>query len=99
MLSNWYIKFAAIVALIMIAHSAARAQPWEGWPYRPEYAFGWGYLPLLGFGYNWRYPNVVEVPAYVVTAEDIAYCARRFRTYDPVSQTYLGRDGYRYPCP
>jgi hypothetical protein len=30
---------------------------------------------------------------------DIAYCARRFRSYDPDSQTYLGRDGRRHPCP
>jgi hypothetical protein len=28
----------------------------------------------------------------------IAYCARRFRSYDPVSQTYLGRDGQRHTC-
>ena len=30
---------------------------------------------------------------------DVAYCARRFRSYDPNSQTYLGRDGRRHPCP
>ena len=29
----------------------------------------------------------------------IAYCARRFRSYDPRSQSYLGRDGQRHPCP
>jgi hypothetical protein len=29
----------------------------------------------------------------------IAYCARRFRSYDPDSQTYLGRDGRRHSCP
>lgn len=28
-----------------------------------------------------------------------AYCAQRFRSYDPASRTYLGRDGYRHPCP
>lgn len=27
------------------------------------------------------------------------YCARRFRSYDPYSGTYLGYDGYRHPCP
>jgi hypothetical protein len=30
---------------------------------------------------------------------NIAYCARRFRSYDPTSQTYLGRDGQRHSCP
>ena len=29
----------------------------------------------------------------------VDYCARRFRSYDPYSQTYLGRDGYRHRCP
>ncbi len=29
----------------------------------------------------------------------IAYCARRFRSYDPLSETYLGRDGLRHSCP
>jgi len=28
-----------------------------------------------------------------------AYCARRFRSYDPRSGTYLGLDGARHPCP
>lgn len=27
------------------------------------------------------------------------YCARRYRSYDPYSGTYLGYDGYRHPCP
>jgi BA14K-like protein len=29
----------------------------------------------------------------------IAYCARRFRSYDPASQTYLAYNGQRVPCP
>jgi hypothetical protein len=29
----------------------------------------------------------------------IAYCARRFRSYNPNTQTYLGRDGQRHSCP
>jgi BA14K-like protein len=29
----------------------------------------------------------------------IAYCARRFRTYDPYTMTYRGYDGYRHSCP
>jgi hypothetical protein len=39
-------------------------------------------------------------PAPVVTPRDaVAYCARRYRSYDPISQTYLGSDGFRHPCP
>lgn len=26
-------------------------------------------------------------------------CAQRYRSYDPVSGTFLGRDGARHPCP
>ena len=28
-----------------------------------------------------------------------AYCARRFRSYDPGTGTYLGNDGERHSCP
>ena len=28
-----------------------------------------------------------------------AYCAQRFKSYDPRSGTYLGYDGLRHPCP
>jgi len=31
--------------------------------------------------------------------DDAAYCAQRFRSYDPGSGTYLGNDGLRHPCP
>ncbi len=29
----------------------------------------------------------------------VSYCMQRYRSYDPNSQTYLGRDGMRHPCP
>jgi hypothetical protein len=29
----------------------------------------------------------------------VAYCMRRFRSYDPESGTYVGKDGMRRPCP
>ncbi len=29
----------------------------------------------------------------------VDYCAQRFRSYDPNSQTYLGYDGVRHSCP
>jgi hypothetical protein len=31
--------------------------------------------------------------------QDAAYCAQRFKSYDPASGTYLGYDGIRHPCP
>jgi hypothetical protein len=39
-------------------------------------------------------------PTYVVPDQSaVAYCAQRFRSYDPASGTYLGYDGVRRSCP
>jgi hypothetical protein len=51
------------------------------------------------FGSNsWR--SAVPYPSQVVigSARDPSYCVRRFRSYDPASGTFLGRDGVRHPC-
>ena len=29
----------------------------------------------------------------------VSYCMQRYRSFDPESMTYLGRDGMRYSCP
>jgi hypothetical protein len=52
----------------------------------------YGYPP----GY---YGPVYAVPAPFLGGDAIAYCAQRFRSYDPSSGTYLGYDGFRHPCP
>lgn len=53
------------------------------------------------YGY-YGYPGYYG-PAYVVAPPyaggGAAYCAQRFRSYDPYSGTYVGFDGYRHPCP
>jgi hypothetical protein len=41
---------------------------------------------------------VAVVPA-PVGDDSAAYCAQRYRSYDPASGTYLGYDGQRHPCP
>ena len=39
-------------------------------------------------------------PTYVVPDQNaVAYCAQRFRSYDPASGTYVGYDGVRRSCP
>jgi BA14K-like protein len=47
------------------------------------------YPPASGPGY---YP----APGYGGGA---AYCAQRYRSYDPATGTFLGYDGMRHPCP
>jgi hypothetical protein len=37
--------------------------------------------------------------ANAAAQQNAAYCARRYRSYDPASGTYLNNDGNRYPCP
>ena len=59
----------------------------------------------LGYGYydpyyydDYAYDDYYD-PGYVVSsAVDPAYCAQRYRSYDPASGTYLGFDGLRHPC-
>jgi hypothetical protein len=37
--------------------------------------------------------------ANAAAQQNAAYCAQRYRSYDPASGTYLNQNGYRYPCP
>lgn len=32
-------------------------------------------------------------------SDAVGYCMRRYRSYDPQSMTFVGRDGFRHPCP
>lgn len=52
--------------------------------------------PYYGPGYYAPAPRV-----YYGAPVDggIAYCMRRFKSYDPASGTYLGYDGLRHACP
>jgi hypothetical protein len=75
----------------------------------------WGYDPYLNRGYyadgHYDEGPVEGVIGGVVGAIGDAIagpgyyeygpneCAARFRSYDPVSGTYLGYDGLRHPCP
>src|SRR6516165_2873520 len=43
-------------------------------------------------------PRYTIARADVPTADWIASCARRYRSFDPASGTYLGYDGYRHYC-
>jgi hypothetical protein len=47
-------------------------------------------------------PPAGPAPAYAGGPADgnpAAYCAQRFRSYDPNTGTYLGNDGQRHSCP
>ena len=69
-----------------------------GYDYGYDYDYGYGYPGGYGYGvpggYGYDYPPEVATPAATV-----AYCVRRFRSYDPASRTYAGADGLRHRCP
>jgi len=77
--------------------------------YRPGY--GWGAAAAgagLAYGaynsgyygaYDDGYTGADVAMPYADASDPIAECARRFKTYDPESQTYIVRKGQRAPCP
>jgi hypothetical protein len=86
-----------------------------GWGggYRPGY--GWGAAaagaaigtglaysgysdPYGSYGYYDQQASYVQ-PDYGAQSDPIAECARRFKTYDPASQTYIKSKGVRASCP
>ena len=83
---------------------------WHGgaWAYGlAGLGLGWGLGGL--FGDDVGYPYVADDVAYGTPVETegvaadlpaaVAACARRFKTYDPVSQTYVGNGYVRRHCP
>lgn len=49
--------------------------------------------------YYYGYYDEPSVAVVQDGGRDDAYCAQRFKSYDPASGTYLGYDGKRHPCP
>jgi hypothetical protein len=58
--------------------------------------------PRYHYEYYPPYPPYPPYPLYRPYPSwngAVAYCMRRFKSYDPYSMTYLGYDGFRHPCP
>ena len=76
------------------------------------FAAAWQPGSALGYGFNGYYDpyyygddyayydgGYAAYPDYLVSnIADPAYCAQRYRSYDPATGTYLGYDGLRHPC-
>jgi hypothetical protein len=78
----------------------------HGW--RGHRGWGWGWGAGAGFAAGALVGSALAAPyyyggpgyyAYEPGGGSVAYCMRRFRSYDPQSGTYLGYDGERHPCP
>jgi BA14K-like protein len=88
------------VGAILGGAIAAQAAPQYGGGYYTE-APGYG-APGYGapvYGAPRSESPVYGTGAYASTDDAQSYCARRYRSYDPASGTYLNNDGNRYPCP
>ena len=78
-----------------------------GYGYRPGY--GWGAAAALGAGVAYSAANYgyggydgygyYDDASYAAPTDPIAECARRFKTYDAASQTYVKRKGVLASCP
>lgn len=69
---------------------------YPGYAYAPGYAYDDTYSYAPGYAYS---PGYTYDQGYAVGGRDDAYCAQRYRSYDPASGTFLGYDGIRHPCP
>lgn len=75
----------------------------------PGFAIGAGIGSAYGYYGNSYYNSYyyddpyyyddTVVAAAPVGDDAVAYCMRRYKSYDPASGTYLGYDGQRHPCP
>lgn len=76
---------AGLVTGLMIGGLLAAPGYYDPYPYYPYRYYGGYYAPrfVAPIGYG---------------SQLDAYCISRFRSYDPISGTYLGRDGRRHYC-
>ena len=87
---GWGYGIGGFAAGAIIGSAIARPYPYYGYY---GYPAPYGYYP----------PPVYAAPPVAYAApppgDAVAYCMQRFRSYDPGSQTYLGYDNMRHPCP
>lgn len=90
---RWWPAAAGVAAGAALGSYAYYGGGYGGGPY-----YGDDYYQDVGYGQDDYYDTGVTV-AVPAGGDASAYCAQRFRSYDPASGTYLGYDGQRHPCP
>lgn len=71
----------------------------------PGFGFGTGLLFGGAYAASPYYYDYYDEPYYDdyvlggASPEEIAYCQRRYRSYDVRTRSFLGYDGRRHPCP
>jgi hypothetical protein len=65
----------------------------------PSVFFGSTYAASPFFYDDYYYDEPYVVGGIGASPDEIAYCRRKYKSYDIRTGTYLNRDGNRYPCP
>ncbi len=86
---GWGGAAAGFAAGAIIGGIIASQRPYYYEPYPYQY-----YGPVYAPG-----PYYGGPAPYYGGGDPVGYCMSRFRSYDPVSGTYMGYDGFRHPCP
>ena len=88
-------------AFVAASVSPAQAQRGRGrgWGGRGRGGAGVGAAVGIGVGAAIIGGAIAASAAEQQRQQAINYCLQRYRSYDPNSMTYLGRDGMRYSCP
>ena len=97
---------AATPQPVRYRHHGWRHHGWRhhGWHHHGRHHYGWrrGYYgpgAVVGGLAAGAIIGSAIAGSEARAANNDAYCAGRFKSYDPGSGTYLGYDGLRHPCP
>lgn len=85
---------------VAITASTTPAQAWRG--RGRGRGRGWGPGPAIGLGVGAAIVGgaIAASAAEQARRQDaINYCASRFRSFNPETMTYIGKDGRSRPCP
>lgn len=93
---------AAGIATGLILGGIIASQPRYYGPRGYYYDYYYGGPPPLFYGPQVFYPpghyGPMIGPGYGPRSDWLSYCFSRYRSFDPVSGTYMGYDGRRHPC-
>jgi len=103
---GWGVGAGVVAGAIIGGAIANSAYPYGYYPYGGYYApgpYAYPYYAPPPAYYGPPGPGYGGAPGYGGTApvagDAVAYCQKRYRSYDPASGTFLGNDGQRHPCP
>jgi len=66
--------------------------------YHDGYWYAWPWWLGTGIGLGIYYGGYYDQPYYDGTDAHVAWCLRRYRSYNPATDLYFGYDGYYHRC-